>query len=426
MKIDPEQGKTLLVDGPASVKLLSGDLSVLGAPFSIQKTLVVRQGKRLPLWVKTKSSVEVLLGEGACINEVEDDTVTTWNKAAEKLLSIDKPVIVMVIGGIDTGKTSFCTYLVNSAVKKNLKTGIIDADLGQSDVGPPSTIGFNFVSEPVNDLFEVDAKDAIFVGSTSPSGILDKLTFGINYLKDRLVANGADFIVVNTDGWIRGEEATEYKMKLVESIAPSAIVGMQTENELAAILDNFVSSKIFIIKSPQLIYPRNREKRKLLRKLSYKKYMKGAKMQSLSFRWVKIRNSILGSGHSLHRNLLNILCNILAVRFLYSEEGVNDVLVVIRKSEKIPENRIKDAEQYCGKTIKVLWEGDEEGLLVGLIDDQNRFLGIGVLHHVDYKRKILKIYTPVKMKPSSLIFGYLKLNSNFQEVGLSTVFSENL
>jgi len=426
MKIDTEQGKTLLVDGPASVKLLSGDLSVLGTPFLVDKTLVVRQGKRLPLWVKTISCVEVLLGEGACINEVEDDTVTRWTQAAEELLSIDKPVIVIVIGGIDTGKTSFCTFLVNSALKKNLKTGIIDADLGQSDVGPPLTIGFNFVFEPVNDLFEVDAKDAIFVGSTSPSGVLDKLTFGINYLKDRLLVNGADLIVVNTDGWIIGEEAAEYKIKLVESIAPSVIVGMQSENELTAILDAFVSSKVFIIKSPQLIYPRNREKRKLLRELSYKKYMKGAKMQSLSFRWVKVRNSILGSGRPLRRNLLNILCNMLRVRFLYSEEGVKDVLVVLRKNEKIPEKQIKDAEQYCGKTIKVIWEGDEEGLLVGLLDDQNHFLGIGVLHHVDYKRKILKIYTPVKMKTSSLIFGHVKLNSNFQEVGLSTIYSKNL
>ena len=427
MKIDTKQGKTLLVDGPASVKLLSGDLSVLGAPFLVEKTLVVRQGKRLPLWAKTTSCVEVLLGEGAHVNEVEDDTViASWNRAAEELLSIDKPIIVMVIGGVDTGKTSFCTFLLNSAVKKNLKTGIIDADLGQSDVGPPSTIGFNFVSEPINDLFEVDAKDAIFIGSTSPSGVLDKLTFGINYLKDILVTDGADFVIINTDGWIRGEEAAEYKIKLVESVAPSAIVGMQAENELATILDDFKSSKALIIKSPKLIHPRNREKRKLLRELSYKKYMKGAKMQSLSFRWVKVRNSILGSGSPLHRNRLNFLGNMLGARLVYSEEGVNDVIVVLRKNEKVPEKRIKDAEQYFNKTVKVVWEGDEEGLLVGLLDDQNHFLGIGLLHYVDYKRKILKIYTQVKMKTSSLIFGHLKLNRNFKEVGLSTVYSKYL
>ena len=66
-------------------------------------------------------------------------------------------------------------------------------------------------------------------------------------------------------------------------------------------------------KSPKLIHPRNREKRKLLRDLCYKKYMKAAKMQSLSFRWVKVR-SFLGSGGSLHRNRLNILCSMLGGR----------------------------------------------------------------------------------------------------------------
>ena len=82
--------------------------------------------------------------------------------------------------------------------------------------------------------------------------------------------------------------------------------------------------------------------------------------------------------------------------------------------------------EFIDKAIKVLWEGDEKGLLVGLLDNQNHFLGIGILDQVDYKRKILKIYTPVKMKISSLIFGHVKLNRNFQEIGLSTIYSKNL
>lgn len=54
MKHVVEKGKTLLVDGPASVSLLSGKISVLGAPLQISEKLVVREGKRLPLWVKKK------------------------------------------------------------------------------------------------------------------------------------------------------------------------------------------------------------------------------------------------------------------------------------------------------------------------------------------------------------------------------------
>lgn len=427
MKLDVTEGKTLLVDGPASVKLLSGAVSVLGAPLFVEKVLVVRQGKRLPLWTKTASNLEVLLGEGACVNEVENDTIPfSWSDAAKQVLSLDKPVTVIVVGGVDSGKTSFCTFLVNAAVNANLKTGVIDADLGQSDVGPPSTIGFNFVSEPVKDLFEIDAKDAFFVGATSPSGALEKLVDGLTRLKERLLSGGAEFIVVNTDGWIEGEDAAEYKIRLAESVVPSAVVGMQQENELAPVLDALGNVKVLVIDSPQLIQPRSREKRKLLRELSYKKYMKGAKMASFSFKWLKIKDSLLGSGGPLHRNRLELLSNLFGKRLVYSEEAVDAVLVVLRKSDEIAEKSIKDAEEFFGKPVKVVWEGDEEGLLVGMNDEEDHFLGIGLLHSVDYKRKTLKIYTPVITKPSTLVFGQIKLNKNFREVGLSTVYSKTV
>ena len=42
-----KKGKTLLVDGPASVSLLSGKISVLGAPLQRGEKLIVREGKRL-------------------------------------------------------------------------------------------------------------------------------------------------------------------------------------------------------------------------------------------------------------------------------------------------------------------------------------------------------------------------------------------
>jgi polynucleotide 5'-kinase involved in rRNA processing len=59
-------------------------------------------------------------------------------------------------------------------------------------------------------------------------------------------------------------------------------------------------------------------------------------------------------------------------------------------------------------------------------DEEDNFLGIGILHEVDYKRKALKICTPVSEKVSMLYFGQIKLNKNFREIGLSTVYSKDL
>jgi polynucleotide 5'-hydroxyl-kinase GRC3/NOL9 len=427
MKRTVDKGKILLVDGPASVSLRSGKLSVLGAPLKVREKLVVREGKRLPLWVKKRVTVELMLGEGASVNEVDEGTVlSSWEDAAKKILSLNKPVTVMVVGGMDSGKTSFCTFLVNEAVMNKLRTSLIDADLGQSDVGPPSTVGFNYVTEPVKDLFDIDAQDAVFVGSTSPSGAINKVIEGLTQLKDRVMEAGADFLVINTDGWVEGEEAAAYKARLAEKVGPNAVVGMQRSNELTPILDSLHSVKVFVIDSPQLIQSRSRDKRKLLRELSYKKYLKGAKTQSFSLSWIKVEDSIFGVGGPLPRKRLETLVNLLGTTPVYAEETVAAIFVVLRKSKQGTEEQIKAVKEYFGKSVKVIREGDEEGLLVGLKNEEDKFLGIGILDGVDYKRRTLKVYTPVSEKVSTLCFGQIKLDKNCREIGLSTVYSSYL
>ncbi len=418
--------KTLLVDGPASVSLISGKVTVLGAPLHVDEKVVVREGKRLPLFVKKQGTLEWMLGEGASVTEVDKVTVpSSWEDAAKEILSLNKPVTVMVLGGIDSGKTSFCTFLVNEAVMNKCKTCVVDADLGQSDVGPPSTVGFTFITEPVKDLFDIDAEDAVFVGCTSPSGTINKLVEGLTQLKSRLTEEGMELLVINTDGWVEGKEAAAYKVRLAE-VAPTAVVGLQRGKELTPILDAMHGVKVFTVDSPQLIQPRSREKRKLLRELSYKKYMKGAKLQSFSFGWMKAEGSILGAGVPLSRRRLGTLSDLLEKRPIYSEETVAAIFAVLKDGQYISEEEINAAEKHFNKKVKVIREGDEEGLLVGLKDEEDNFLGIGILNGVDYKRKLLKVYTPVNEKVSALCFGQVKLDKNCREIGLSTVYCSYL
>jgi hypothetical protein len=54
--------RTMLVDGLASVTLVSDDLGVLGSPLNVDEAIVVKQGKRLPLWTETGATFEVMLG----------------------------------------------------------------------------------------------------------------------------------------------------------------------------------------------------------------------------------------------------------------------------------------------------------------------------------------------------------------------------
>ena len=425
MKQTVENGKTLLVDGPASVSLLSGQISILGAPFKIGEKIVIRDGKRVPFGIMKKATFDLMLGEGASFKEIDGGPVpSSWENAAKEILSLKKPVTVIVIGGVDSGKTSFCTFLANEALRRKWKTGIIDADLGQSDVGPPSTIGFNYITEPVNDLFEIKAEDAYFVGLTSPSGAVTKVMEGLTELKSKVMETGVDFLVINTDGWVDGEDAAKYKIQLTKTVSPTVVVGIQQEDKLTPILTALKETKILTIDSPQVVQRRNREKRKILRELSYKKYLRQAKVQSFALNWVKVEGSLLGAGGSLAPERMEKIRNLLGTKPIYSEETLATLFIVLRKNESVTEEQVKEIEENFGKRAKMIREGEEEGLLVGLQDEQGKFLGIGILYGVDYKRRVLKVYTPINENVATIRFGQIKLDESGREIGLSTVYAE--
>jgi len=187
MRLAVEMGKTLLVDGPASacIVFLSGNVSVLGAELEVGEKTIMREGKRKAFEVEKKATFDLKLGVKASFEEVDGSTIPpTWKKALKEILSYTtSPVVVTVIGGVDSGKTSFCVYLANNVVKKGLKVAIIDADLGQSDIGPPSTIGFCHVTASIKDLFEIKAENAFFVGLTSPNRSINLVLEGLTKLK---------------------------------------------------------------------------------------------------------------------------------------------------------------------------------------------------------------------------------------------------
>jgi len=425
MKCTVKKGKTLLVDGPASVNLLSGGAKVLGATLKAGEKVVIREGKRMPFEVNKRVVFDLMLGESATFEETEGSTIpASWENASMEIISYKKPVTVMVMGGVDSGKTSFCTYLANKALKRRGKIAIIDGDLGQSDIGPPSTIGFGFVTTPIKDLFEMEAENAYFVGLTSPSRAVNRVIEGLNTLKGRVLETGINFLIINTDGWIEGEDAAGYKVRLTERVAPNIVVGIQQGDELTPILTALKGTKTLIIDSPPMIHKRNREKRKVLRDLSYKKYLKEARVQSFPLNWVKVEGAPFGTGVPLTTEQMEKVRKSLGISLVYGEETPTTFFVVLKGDQWVNEELMKRIEEGFGKTVKMIREGEEQGLLLALLDALGNFLGIGVLCGVDYKRRVMKVYTPVSENVSTIHVGQMKLDKGGGEIGLSPLFMD--
>jgi polynucleotide 5'-hydroxyl-kinase GRC3/NOL9 len=243
---------------------------------------VVREGKRLPFFVREKAVFDSSLGASASIQGVVGRSTIpeSWNKPIEAILSAQKkPVVILILGKIDSGKSSYCTYLVNKLVNLKSKVAVLDGDLGQSDIGPSGTVGYAVTSKPVTELYDLKLENAFFVGVTSPIIARGRTIEALTAMKSQILERPVDYILINTDGWVSGDIAVRYKTALIKELKPELIVGLPQENELEALIANIKETPIIVVDSSSSLSPRSPEKRKSQREMTYTRYLKDAKLQ---------------------------------------------------------------------------------------------------------------------------------------------------
>jgi polynucleotide 5'-hydroxyl-kinase GRC3/NOL9 len=204
----------MLIDGPASVRLVTGKAEVFGYPMKESQRVLVTGGKRLPFFVVEKSTFDVSLGVNSGIAETMGNTnPPSWAKAVEAISGLQKrPVVVVVLGGADCGKSSLCTYLLNYLIDGKCKVAVLDGDVGQSDIGPSATVGYALVSKRVAELYDLKLKNAFFIGVTSPISAMSKTIEGLAVMEAEILQGPVDYVIVNTDGFVTGDIAVDTKL----------------------------------------------------------------------------------------------------------------------------------------------------------------------------------------------------------------------
>lgn len=146
--------------------------------------------------------------------------------------------VVMMVGGIDTGKTTLGRAVAAAGLRAGRRVAFLDTDLGQKTVGPPTTVGLRLLATPDDLEPEALARPDLlsFVGSTSPQGQLLPLVVGAGRLLERARQSGADLVVVDTSGLIAGVYGQILKYHKVELLQPDVVMGLQRGEELDPLL----------------------------------------------------------------------------------------------------------------------------------------------------------------------------------------------
>ena len=145
---------------------------------------------------------------------------------------------VVLVGGLDTGKTSLSRNVLTAAVEAGRPAALLDADVGQKTVGPPATVTLKMVRSAA-DLEPESlgvADEMSFVGSTSAQGHLLPVVAGVASLHRRAKDEGADLVVVDTSGLVSGITGQVLKYHKVELLEPDLVIGLQRGEELLPLL----------------------------------------------------------------------------------------------------------------------------------------------------------------------------------------------
>jgi len=214
------------------------------------------------------------------------------DKIAQQILSkgLIHKGICLILGAADTGKTTLTAALAKYTASHQA-VGIIDADIGQSHIGPPATVGWAVVEEPGQlDFSQLAVGGISFVGDVTPTGHLLQLTAAITQSVQQ-VSKVAELILIDTPGFVFGPAATALWWNLQRILKPKLILAVQHNDELADIIAGLqlFDIKIELIKSSPDIPTKSPQSRRTYRKNQFCKYFQNSRLYNITLSSVAIQ-----------------------------------------------------------------------------------------------------------------------------------------
>jgi polynucleotide 5'-hydroxyl-kinase GRC3/NOL9 len=256
-----------------------------------------------------RSSQAVLLGRrnGSSSKEASDltqktvsgpmsrlEVPETWEVLQQEVAS--GPHHVLVIGGTDVGKTTFCHWLAERLAARGRETWLIDADIGQSRIGPPATVGCARIASPAP-----RTEMAFFVGDVSPGRTMADCLGGFAAAFRAAVDAGAGTVVVDTTGWIAGPDAVALKLAKARIIGAGHIVLLERIEELRAFRRAWRSLPGFPVhelRPAGAVVARSQGERRAFREAAFRAALKGAMECEID-----LRTTAISGAHTLAARL---------------------------------------------------------------------------------------------------------------------------
>ena len=322
--------------------------------------------------------------------------------------------VIFAIGSRDCGKTTFITKLANELFRQGFSVGVIDSDVGQSDIGPPTTIGFGIVDAELKTLGSVEAQQLYFVGSVTPRGHFPAMLLGSRKLLDHALDCDLQKILIDSTGFISGQDGRILKQQKIQALHPDLLISLQAREECEHILNAYA-----FLETPEILRltpsgrcrSKSRPARQEHRRDAFQHYFARARDLRVSLVDIGIFDSNLFTGRPLTTQEQHDIAGLLS-DMRAKETGPNEAVAdsqmcwgewIGEELFLITEHALQRSQIFALKSrlpairyIHNSSSSDFQNLLLGLLDAQGECCGLGILKSIDFQAKHAIILTPVE------------------------------
>ena len=355
-------------------------------------------------------------------------TNTDWKRLADKIVKPNQRVLVL--GASDTGKSTFCRFLVDCGCAASLKVALVDADIGQSQIGPPTTVGMQRYDSPQKtktshseaNISENDtnqnANALYFVGAITPQRNLLPILTGTRLMVDSALDSGAEIVVIDTTGYIHDGAASMLKQQKIDLIRPNHLVSIGRPKDLERIVGcyrNLNWLSIHYLLPHKLVRTKSGDVRKRNRKEKFKEYFKDSELQKIPYDQIKGARTTFFNGRIANQKELEILSDLTENDVEYAEWGQRTVSLIARR--KLTHETTKKLKDYLSLTFvasETISYFNQR--LVGMLNNSGDTVAIGIIETIDYQNKELHIRckTGIASNVKVLQFGEYQFADNIK------------
>lgn len=351
-------------------------------------------------------------------NSADIDLPDQWRQAADVALAAKG--VVMVVGGPDSGKSTFCRYLLDAARRRRQPWAFIDADLGQSHVGPPATIGLQLYPGSASADWGLQADAYYFIGQTSPPGRLLEIVVGLERLVEE-VRQRRQLILVNTSGFISGPAAVRLKTAKAEVLRPRLGVMLARQAELASLLPplRLLCQETQLLPVSSQARQKSWEERRRYRQERFAAFFAKATPLRLPLSCGIWSGFPFAQGRQLAAAEHEELQDLAETTIMHAERGGGCVYLVT--AVPLPEAAQSRLAAHLSPE-RLVWAPWSQLAfrLVGLLDKNMYTLSLGILLEADWPGEEIILLTPLAAQRLSAVcflrLGRLRLDPSGQEL----------